>query len=156
MSISRHNHIAGFTLVEVMIALLIFSIGLLGLVGLQSTAIQDNSRAYYRMQANFLAYDMLDRMRANRAEAITGTYNIPVGPVPSATSCNGSSATCSETAIANWDRREWKQLLAQTLPAGNGSVTQSGSGETSQFVIRVQWDDDKDGVADFITITAEL
>lgn len=151
----------GFSLLEVMVALLIFSVGLIGLVGLQSTAVQDNSRALYRMQANFLAYDMLDRIRANPTAAIiAGRYDIGIGPIPTSALC-GSGATCDANAMANSDRREWKQALADNLPAGNGSVarvdtTDSLGNPVTQFVITVQWDDNRDGTPESISIRAEL
>lgn len=144
----------GFTLIEVMVALLIFSIGLLGLVGLQSTAIQDNSRSFQRLQANLLAYDMLDRMRTNRAAAIAGNYDIGTGNPPTATACIGST-TCDSTQMANHDRREWKLALDNALPDGDGIVTRLGAGsDDTQVRITVQWNDQGDTQS--ITITAEL
>ena len=55
----------GFTLLEVMIALLIFSIGLLGLAGLQAGGLRSNNQAQLRTIAVIQAYDMADRIRAN-------------------------------------------------------------------------------------------
>ncbi len=146
----------GFTLLEVMIALVIFSVGLIGLAGLQSASVLDNSRSYYRIQANFLAYDILDRMRANRDQALLGNYNIGIGPVPTDPLCNGTSATCSPTAMAYSDRREWKQALATNLPAGNGSISRSLAAIDQPFVISVQWDDNRSGTPQSITITGTL
>ena len=59
----------GATLIEVLVAMLVLSIGLLGLAGMQMTALKSNQSAYYRSQATVLAYDIIDRMRANRADA---------------------------------------------------------------------------------------
>lgn len=151
-----NNAMKGFTLLEVMIALVIFSVGLIGLAGLQSTAVEDNSRSYYRVQANFLAYDILDRMRANRDLALSGNYIIGLGQ-PSATSCNGLT-TCSPATMADADRYEWKQALVNNLPSGEGTVQRPGTNLTDPFVITVQWDDDRDSTTlpASITITAEL
>ncbi|HLE93281.1 MAG TPA: type IV pilus modification protein PilV, partial [Sulfuricaulis sp.] len=55
----------GFSLIEVLVALLVLSIGLLGLAALQTTSLQYNTGSYFRTQATFLAYDIIDRMRAN-------------------------------------------------------------------------------------------
>ena len=58
------NH--GFTLLEVMIALVVFSFGLLALAALMAKGLQFNTSALHRSYATSQAYDMADRMRANR------------------------------------------------------------------------------------------
>ena len=63
----------GFTLIEVLIAMLVLAVGLLGLAGLQATSLKNNQSAYNRSQATQLAYDMADRMRANVAGVATYT-----------------------------------------------------------------------------------
>ena len=63
------NKNAGFTLIEVLIAMLVLAVGLLGLAGLQATSLRNNQSAYNRSQATQLAYDLADRMRANFTEA---------------------------------------------------------------------------------------
>lgn len=146
----------GFTLLETMIALVIFSVGLVGLAGLQATALRDNGRSIYRMQANFLAYDVLDRMRANRDEAVNGTYDIGLGPIPTSSLCNGTSSNCNQAAVANADRREWKTSL-RDLPFGDGSIARAVIGGQTQFIITVTWDDTRSGAANTtVTVRAEL
>ena len=56
----------GFTLIEVLIAIIVLSIGLLGLAGLQLTSLRNSNSAYTRSQAVILSYDIVDRIRANR------------------------------------------------------------------------------------------
>ena len=65
----RFSSSAGFTLIEVLVALIIVSIGLLGLAGLQATSVRFNQQAYLRSQAVQQAYDMADRIRANAVAA---------------------------------------------------------------------------------------
>jgi type IV pilus assembly protein PilV len=60
---------AGFTLIEVLVAMVVLTVGLLGLAGLQATSLKNSQNAYYRSVATQLAYDMADRMRANFTEA---------------------------------------------------------------------------------------
>ena len=55
----------GFTLIEVLIAMIVLAVGLLGLAGLQATSLRNNQSAYNRIKATQLAYDIADRMRAN-------------------------------------------------------------------------------------------
>ena len=120
----------GFTMVELLIAVLVLSIGLLGLAGLQAAGLRNNQSAYLRSQATILGYDIADRMRANRAVAATGAYDIALG---------GGSAGGSVSAD---DLMEWKDGLETLLPSGDGSVTSNGS----TITILVQWDDNRDGI----------
>ena len=99
----------GFSMLEVLVAMLVVSIGLLGLAGLTAASIRNNQSAYQRSIASWLAYDILDRMRANRNVAQAGTYVINLGAAPG----GGQAST---------DLTEWKQELAASLPTGDGSV----------------------------------
>ncbi|MEE8428746.1 MAG: type IV pilus modification protein PilV [Gammaproteobacteria bacterium] len=118
----------GFTMVELLVAVLVLSVGLLGLAGLQAAGLRNNQSAYLRSQATILAYDVTDRMRANRAVADAGAYNIALG------------AGSSGGSVAADDLMEWKNNIAAVLPAGDGSVTNNGG----TFTILVQWDDNRD------------
>ena len=122
-TIQTKNKSKGFTLIEVLVSLLVLAIGLLGIVGLQNVALRHNQTAYFESQATFLAYDILDRMRANKntgayATALTEAANAP------ATQCDTSN--CSITQMATWDKSEWKQLITNNLPEGRGAVTFNG------------------------------
>ncbi len=101
----------GFTLLEVLITAVILAIGLLGLAALQTAALRSNDGAYMRSQATILAYDMLDRMRANREAALAGDYDI-----------NLSAAAPSGGSVADEDLQNWLDDLQSTLPAGDGAV----------------------------------
>ncbi|MFZ3288159.1 MAG: type IV pilus modification protein PilV, partial [Telluria sp.] len=61
----------GFSLIEVLITMLIVSIGLLGIAGIIVTNLKHNQSSYARTQASLLVSDIVDRMRANRAAAET-------------------------------------------------------------------------------------
>lgn len=121
----------GATLIEVLIAILILSIGLLGLAGLQVTSVQSNYSAYYRSQATLLAYDLADRMRANRTAALGTTYVVDYP-----TSSSSNSVTGTQAAK---DKAEWLNALALQLPGGTGKVEKSGT----QVIIHVRWDDNR-------------
>ncbi len=122
----------GATLIEVLIAMVVLAIGLLGLAGLQSTSIQSNQGSYYRSQATVLANDMADRMRANRTAALAGGYAIATAPRSS------SSNTVSGTR-AEKDKAEWLNALAETLPLGTGKITLNNN----IFLIEVIWNDNR-------------
>ncbi|HYA38598.1 MAG TPA: type IV pilus modification protein PilV [Candidatus Methylomirabilis sp.] len=112
----------GFTLIEVMVALLILSIGLLGLAMLQATNLQFNTDAYTRTQATLLAYDIIDRMRANPTGTSNGDYNIAgnsdyTSKIASCTlaTCDCSSA-CNAQALAKYDLWRWYAMQEKYLP----------------------------------------
>lgn len=106
------THEKGLSLIEVLVTLLITSVGLLGLAAMQARSLQFNHGAYLRSQANILAYDMADRMRLNKDDARANLYNISL-----------SSGTPSAVSIVSTDQNQWLTLVAATLPAGDGSVS---------------------------------
>jgi type IV pilus assembly protein PilV len=131
----------GFTLLEALVALLVLSIGLLGVAALQLSSLKSNSSAAQRSQATFLAYDILDRMRANRDAALSGQYVIAYG----------AAAPATPTTIAQRDLVEWKTRIANTLTAdsadvdGDGVTTADGAiqfdAATQIVTIRIHWND---------------
>ena len=121
---------SGFTLLEVLIAMLVLSIGLLGLASLQANALKHNHSAYLRSQAVNYAYDIVERMRANHSSAVAGNYSIAMGD----DAPTGSSIP--ETDIA-----QWLGLIAGNLPVGDGSTALNGRVVT----VTVQWDDTRAG-----------
>ncbi|HQT31470.1 MAG TPA: type IV pilus modification protein PilV [Thiobacillus sp.] len=123
---------SGFTLLEVLVAILVLSIGLLGLAGLMASSIRNNHSAYQRTQATWLAYDMIDRMRVNRANAISSAnnYNIAIG-----------TATSGSSGLAGADVTGWKTTLANALPAGDGSVAVDSTSRAVTVI--VQWNDSR-------------
>lgn len=120
----------GFSLIEILIAILILSVGLLGNAGLVAASLKNSNNAYYRSQASVLAADILDRMRANlpndRTLRLTeAAYYI--------VTVNGS---CGGSGLANTECTEWRQSIAAALPAGTGAVTVSNTGLAT---ITIQW-----------------
>lgn len=123
----RRRH-SGFTLIEALVALLALSIGLLGIAALQLNGLRNNLSASYRSQATYLAYDILDRIRANRRNRTA--YQIDLG------------SPAMPTDVASRDLNAWKTNLATTLPQGNGTVTVDPADDTV-IIVTVQWDDSR-------------
>jgi type IV pilus assembly protein PilV len=121
----------GFTLVEALVALLVLSIGLLGVAALQLSSLRANHSSSLRSQATLLAYDIVDRMRANQSAANNGAYDIALATAPAG------------GTVALDDLVRWKQNLSNTLPAGNGAVARTGAGSATKFTVTVQWDDSR-------------
>jgi type IV pilus assembly protein PilV len=126
----------GLSLIEVLIALLVITVGLLGMAGLQAYSLKNNTSAYHRSQANTLGYDIIDSMRANRDVALGGGYNLAIDDSPS-----GSD-------LAGRDLLGWREKLAQLLPNGTGAVS-CNNPVASVCLISVRWDDNRDATQPF-------
>jgi len=154
---------AGFTLLEVLVAVMVLSIGLLGLASLQVNGLRFNHSAYMRTQATLLAEEIADRMRANRPSlaSYSGT-NLAVAAVAA---CN-TAAGCTSAEMAQNDLAQWQQSLAGLLPNGQGLVcfdtvtTPPTAAELNStpaapscdgggtYAIKIWWDDNRDGVVE--------
>ena len=142
-----HFHLqCGFTLLEVMIALVIFSIGLLGLAGLQAGGLRTNTQAQLRTIATIQAYDMAERIRSNPRGVEDGNYNAFDDATPTAGDC--ISNTCTAAEMATYDYYEWELNTQNVLPSGHGTVSSAavGGGATRLFTITVMWDEERTGV----------
>ena len=131
----------GFSLIEVLVAIVILSIGLLGLAGLQTAGLKANNSAYQRSQASVMANEILDRMRANRVGIASSFYDDPYASTPSDPVC--VTSYCTVEQMAAYDVWYWETNLGNVLPNGQGNITGSGAG--SVFTITVMWDDNRTG-----------
>ncbi|MEE9346267.1 MAG: type IV pilus modification protein PilV [Methylococcales bacterium] len=158
---------SGFTLVEIMVTLVIVSIGMLGLSKLQLTSLRYNQNAYQRSIATQLAYDMTNRMRANASVVNSGAYHSPTAAQK--TACL-STAGCSPTEMAAHDVYEWLSTASPTsvvnqLPDSSATVcldstpedgvaaTPACDGLGSQHAIKIWWSNDA-GVTTFRFVTS--
>ena len=131
------NNMAGFSLLEVLIAFLILTIGLLGMAGLQATSLRNNHSTYLRSQAIIHAYDIMDRMRANKAAALAGNYARDFGDSKPTQTC---SSACSASNMALADQNGWVDAVSR-LPSGDGSIAVTNTGAAT---VIVRWDDVRD------------
>lgn len=120
-------------MVEILVALIILSLGLLGLAGLQVATTQYNHSAYLRSQATRLAYSMADRMRANRKAALESAAYSGVAFADPAPACGKAAGN----SVAEKDISAWRNGLACSLPLGNGRIEVNDDIVT----ISVRWDD---------------
>jgi len=148
-----HRHVgqSGFSLVEVLVALLILTVGLLGLAGLQGRGLRGSQSALVRSRAVQCAEDILDRMRANRSNA--AAYAVDIGN-PGPDEWEDMDDLISELSgyagIVQADLVEWKFSLAQSLPEGDGSVAVNGNLTT----VVVQWTES--GATQTVTVVTRL
>ncbi len=172
MLVTKHlSKNGGFTLLEVMIAVVIFSVGLLGTAALMVSSVKANNTAYLRSQANFLTANMADRMLANHLPVwdspnpFVGTF--PGGGTPPV--CDATNA-CTPAQLAARDAEQWGVMVAALLPNGQGTVAcvigaapPGGVGATGRpapngpCTIAVSWSEqDENAVTGSITQTVTL
>ncbi len=113
------QHSRGFSLIELLVAVVVLAIGLLGLAALQAGGMRFGHSAYLRSQATVLAYDISDRMRANIAAVLDGNYDLASATEHSA--CTNTTG-CSTANMAENDTFEWRAALGARLPGGEGVV----------------------------------
>ncbi len=159
----------GESLVEVMVAVLVLSVGLLGLAGLQAAGIRQNSSSYMRTQAVFLADQILDRVRANPGTA----YSSVTAAFPSTvTDCQTNQ--CTPSQMSSYDIASWKCAfgtdyqsnqttctilgITQVLPNGQGSLGLV-IGTTDIYQVSITWQDNtmtSTTTAPVFTVTSKI
>jgi type IV pilus assembly protein PilV len=126
----------GFTLIEVMVALTVVSIGMLGIASLYTQALGAARTTQYRSQATNLLTDMADRIRGNRLGGIA------YAGIAADNNCDLSGgATCTPPQMAAHDLFTWGAQVNALLPAGAWNVARNGATLPPTFTITVQWDE---------------
>lgn len=112
---------SGASLIEVMVALFVMAIGLLGFAALLTTSSTLNQRAFQLSQAVFLAESIVERVRANRNGSSVSDYGVNLSENPSSNS-NCDSSACSPTDMAKWDVAQWMMQVNSLLPSGDAQI----------------------------------
>lgn len=122
----------GFTLVEILVTLVLVSVGLLGVAALQLTTLRGNQESYVRSQASVLAADILDRIRANPLAFRDGAYDV---------TWDGTGTTSTR---AGDDLRAWQQAIDSLLPGGAngntaGRIVRASAGGRHIVTVSIRW-----------------
>ncbi|MGB3391920.1 MAG: type IV pilus modification protein PilV [Stenotrophomonas sp.] len=125
----------GMSLIEVMVAVLIMAVGLLGIAAMQTVALRNSQGSLERSQAVISAYAALEAMRANRDAALSGGYN--TGGFICAGPGTGSLAAADTTAWINGWRTALGLAAADTSGCGNIACN-AGTGICE---IQLRWDE---------------
>lgn len=161
---------SGFSLIELLVAVVVVAVGILGIASLQVVSLQQNRSALFRAEALQVGNDILDRMRANPA--------IDYAPVlanaaPAASkNCLNALLNCTHAEMAEFDIAQWKcnvnpyqsdgtphelcvtySILGTALPSGSGGITVNNDGV---YTIRVEWADDRNGTVAAIELLSQL
>lgn len=130
----------GATLIEVLVTVLVLSVGLLGLASTQVLSMKNANSAHQRYVATLVVQDIAERMRANPEGVSLGSYDGEV----SGSDTEGSDSNCSgcsAAALAAMDKRIWGRLIKTNLPSGHGEIS-SDSGNVS---VKLMWTEQSGG-----------
>jgi len=130
------RQLRGFSMVEVLVALVVLGVGMLGIASLYVVTLRSSGSAISRMQAVNLASDLGDRIRANRMgrDAYAGAA------AESGDACVGSTAACTPAQMAAHDLFVWQQQIAAALPGTpSGQVIVDNSTNPRTYRIIVSW-----------------
>lgn len=131
---------AGFSLIEVLIALLIVSFGMIGVATALMVVHRSTASSYLQQQSVQLAANMVTQIRTNPSAAMAGDYNLTYTGTPPSTPaqlCDPSGAACTADQEAAYDVWQWVNDLSASLPAAQASVAvaQTGTGGYEVTVI---------------------
>ena len=131
---------AGFSLIEVMVALVILVIGLIGIFNLHIVAKRSSFESFQQTQAAYLANDILSRMKLNRAQFAdyAGTYPELADSETAPTSCDLSGAACDDAAMRAWDLYQWRWTFSGGAEVDNGKSVGGLDGTIACIVVNGQ------------------
>lgn len=119
-----HRTQSGFSLIEVLVAIIILSVGMLGAVGMQATALQSNKETRYQAIATTFGRELAEKMRGNNTIAIKTVANpylfdetLSAAPASPGGLVNCFTSGCtSPGTLATWDVFDWQQRVQLALP----------------------------------------
>lgn len=151
MLITPHRNIKGFTLIEVLIALFVLAIGLLGMATLMMNSMQSSQGASQRSAATVAAYDFAERLRANRTQAAVANSNYRGNPadaaLPECFTNLANTAGCSNADTVALDRAQWWANLQANIPGAVAAVQQV---DVNTFCLVIFWQEP--GVANTVSV----
>ncbi len=148
LNISKHRQ-SGATLIEVLVSLLVFSVGIYGVAAFQLQAVKESLDSSQRSQAAWAAQEIIDRMRLNPTGHIAGNYNNVFGAI----NCNNAvpndcvAGTCTPAQMATFDAWETQCQGANALSNVNFALACTDSDTTdadtctlgSNFTLTLTW-----------------
>jgi len=135
--------VRGFTLVEVLTAILVLSVGLIGIASLYGEAVQSERANDPRARAERLALDMADRVKAN-ATGRAG-YASVVGVL-----CVKEPKNAKPQAAAAHEAACWQDEVERNLPSGTGAITRDLATNPPTYVVAVSWSAEGSGAASYV------
>lgn len=143
-NVLRVSRQGGFSLLEVLIAMVVLSVGLLALTALQINSLRATNEAQQITNVSLLAKEMADRMRANPSQLLSYSGTSLTAADDSAPDCAAENASCSAEELQAFDVNQWITTLVKVLNIVRGSIFRI-DGSPDEYVIGIQWDHDRDG-----------
>ena len=131
-----HSREAGVSLIEVLVTMFVMAIAMLGTAALQVHSLKVTQGSQFRGQAVLLGMDLLERVEANNAGAITGAYVATLPMTQSAPDC--ISAACTPAEMAAYDLAQLDAELQRHLPESSATVTFAGTGPYT-YTVQISW-----------------
>jgi type IV pilus assembly protein PilV len=128
---------AGFSLVEALVALVVLSIGMLGIAALHVEGLRSSRTALTRTTAVALASDIADRIRANRAAKTE--YEAVVTSADTDANCEPAGAGCLPAELAHHDKALWLGSIESALPGGTGMIDCDDTNVPATYTITISW-----------------
>ena len=116
--IGLRHRVAGYALLEALIAVIVAAVGFIGAARMQTFGMQLSSSAQSRQKASLLGYQITDRIRANQQGFALGKYNDPGTGGP--TTCLATG--CAPDELAGADVAQWLKEISEQLPSGQGKI----------------------------------
>jgi len=132
---------AGVGLIEVLVAVLVLSIGFLGMAALQAMSLSTNNSAMARSMATIDSYSIFDAMRADLSNAVSGAYTKKVF----ANACPASGTTLASVQLHQWCNQLGLDLGASASTSGDIACTAASGTTTAYCTVTVQFDDSRSG-----------
>jgi type IV pilus assembly protein PilV len=130
---------SGSSLIEVVVALFVLAIGMLGVMSMQVKSMQFNQSAYYYSQAVFLANEILENMRSSPSIANTYLIGLDEKAPEIKKDCEAEDVTCTALEQRDYNLYQWRSNIEKTLVSGKSSVARIGN----FYAITVQFDDSR-------------
>ena len=127
----------GFSLVECLVAGVILSTGVMGVLGLQLAAVKSSQENDHLLQAQFLASDMVERLTANTRAITRGGYSLDGKPLKPDKDCNAVPCSFLETAF--FDLYEWYESVERLLPSGAAVIEHVKLEQSDLYTILIRW-----------------
>jgi type IV pilus assembly protein PilV len=133
----------GVSLVEAMVAVLIFGVGLIGVASMQINGLRFNRDAFLRSQATVLAYEVIEQMRIDRGRAVDDSvYSASYGAAAGDVVCNAASSAAASVKAC------WQVYLRDQLPSGALVVSSPSGADGNAFTVTITWSDSWKAKAD--------
>jgi type IV pilus assembly protein PilV len=144
----------GFTLIETMVALLVLSVGMIGVAALHGQALSASGTAIRRSVAIGLASEIADRIRVNRGAQLA--YENAAADNNCDDPTGGGGVDCTPAQMAAHDLFVWRAQVAQSLPGGQGAIDVDDTTNPTTYTVTVSWDEATQGAPVTFTFDFQL